>query len=314
MLEVKNMVKTFFKGTINEKTALQGIDLRLEEGDFCTVIGGNGAGKSTTISCILGIIAPDSGAVVYEGNNSLKKWKQHIGFVPQELAIYDELTAEENVRFFCALYGGSNLNAKVDKALDFVGLNEVRKKKAGTFSGGMKRRLNLACGIAHEPDLIIMDEPTVGIDPQSRNHILENVKKLHQKGATILYTTHYMPEAEEICDRLVVVDHGQVIASGTKQEIVSMISKTMTTIVTFRDESELISNAADELRTLPGVTEVTVENQTMKIKYLADSPIINSIVELTVKYELIISNITTEEPSLEEIFLSLTGKALRDNA
>ena len=309
ILEIKNLKKSF-----KDVNAVNGISMSAEKGEILGILGPNGAGKSTTISCILGIIAPDSGTVVYEGNNSLKKWKQHIGFVPQELAIYDELTAEENVRFFCALYGGSNLNAKVDKALDFVGLNEVRKKKAGTFSGGMKRRLNLACGIAHEPDLIIMDEPTVGIDPQSRNHILENVKKLHQKGATILYTTHYMPEAEEICDRLVVVDHGQVIASGTKQEIVSMISKTMTTIVTFRDESELISNAADELRTLPGVTEVTVENQTMKIKYLADSPIINSIVELTVKYELIISNITTEEPSLEEIFLSLTGKALRDNA
>lgn len=309
ILEIKNLKKSF-----KDVNAVNGISMSAEKGEILGILGPNGAGKSTTISCILGIIAPDSGAVVYEGNNSLKKWKQHIGFVPQELAIYDELTAEENVRFFCALYGGSNLNAKVDKALDFVGLNEVRKKKAGTFSGGMKRRLNLACGIAHEPDLIIMDEPTVGIDPQSRNHILENVKKLHQKGATILYTTHYMPEAEEICDRLVVVDHGQVIASGTKQEIVSMISKTMTTIVTFRDESELISNAADELRTLPSVTEVTVENQTMKIKYLADSPIINSIVELTVKYELIISNITTEEPSLEEIFLSLTGKALRDNA
>lgn len=309
ILEIKNLKKSF-----KDVNAVNGISMSAEKGEILGILGPNGAGKSTTISCILGIIAPDSGAVVYEGNNSLKKWKQHIGFVPQELAIYDELTAEENVRFFCALYGGSNLNAKVDKALDFVGLNEVRKKKAGTFSGGMKRRLNLACGIAHEPDLIIMDEPTVGIDPQSRNHILENVKKLHQKGATILYTTHYMPEAEEICDRLVVVDHGQVIASGTKQEIVSMISKTMTTIVTFRDESEFISNAADELRTLPGVTEVTVENQTMKIKYLADSPIINSIVELTVKYELIISNITTEEPSLEEIFLSLTGKALRDNA
>ena len=309
ILEIENLKKSF-----KDVNAVNGISMSAEKGEILGILGPNGAGKSTTISCILGIITPDSGAVVYEGNNSLKKWKQHIGFVPQELAIYDELTAEENVRFFCALYGGSNLNAKVDKALDFVGLNEVRKKKAGTFSGGMKRRLNLACGIAHEPDLIIMDEPTVGIDPQSRNHILENVKKLHQKGATILYTTHYMPEAEEICDRLVVVDHGQVIASGTKQEIVSMISKTMTTIVTFRDESELISNAADELRTLPGVTEVTVENQTMKIKYLADSPIINSIVELTVKYELIISNITTEEPSLEEIFLSLTGKALRDNA
>lgn len=309
ILEIKNLKKSF-----KDVNAVNGISMSAEKGEILGILGPNGAGKSTTISCILGIIAPDSGAVVYEGNNSLKKWKQHIGFVPQELAIYDELTAEENVRFFCALYGGSNLNAKVDKALDFVGLNEVRKKKAGTFSGGMKRRLNLACGIAHEPDLIIMDEPTVGIDPQSRNHILENVKKLHQKGATILYTTHYMPEAEEICDRLVVVDHGQVIASGTKQEIVSMISKTMTTIVTFRDESELISNAADELRVLPGVTEVKVENQTMKIKYLADSPIINSIVELTVKYELIISNITTEEPSLEEIFLSLTGKALRDNA
>lgn len=309
ILEIKNLKKSF-----KDVNAVNGISMSAEKGEILGILGPNGAGKSTTISCILGIINPDSGAVVYGGNNTLKKWKQHIGFVPQELAIYDELTAEENVRFFCALYGGGNLNEKVDKALDFVGLNDVRKKKAGTFSGGMKRRLNLACGIAHEPDLIIMDEPTVGIDPQSRNHILENVKKLNQQGATILYTTHYMPEAEEICDRLVVVDHGQVIASGTKQEIVSKISKSMTTIVTFRKASTHISEAAEELRNISGVNDVTAENETMKVTYLADAPVINSIVDLTVKYELAISNITTEEPSLEEIFLSLTGKALRDNA
>lgn len=307
ILEIKNLKKSF-----KDVNAVNGISMSVEKGEILGILGPNGAGKSTSISCILGIVSPDSGSVVYEEKYSLKKWKQHIGFVPQELAIYDELTAEENVRFFCALYGGKNLNEKVNKALDFVGLNDVKKKKASTFSGGMKRRLNLACGIAHEPNLIIMDEPTVGIDPQSRNRILENVMKLNQQGATILYTTHYMPEAEEICDRLVVVDHGQIIASGTKKEIISKISKSMTVAVTFREESESIQAIADELKSSEDAIDVSIEESTIKATYLVDTPIINMIVDLTVKYKLTISNVTTEEPSLEEIFLSLTGKQLRD--
>ncbi|MGL6200501.1 MAG: ABC transporter ATP-binding protein [Lachnospiraceae bacterium] len=307
ILEINNLKKSF-----GEVTAVNGISMAAQKGEILGMLGPNGAGKSTTISCILGVVASDSGSVVYEGKYSLKKWKQHIGYVPQELAIYDELTAEENVTFFCALYGGKDLRNKVDKALDFVGLTDVRKKKAGTFSGGMKRRLNLACGIAHNPTLIVMDEPTVGIDPQSRNRILENVKKLNENGATILYTTHYMPEAEELCDRLVVVDHGQILIAGTKHEITSKISKNVVTTVSFQDRSEHIQSIAEELKNSNDVNDVSVEENALKVKYAEGVPVIKDIINLSVTYSLDIENIITEEPTLEDIFLTLTGKALRD--
>jgi len=307
IIEINNLKKSF--GGV---TAVNGISMAAEKGEILGMLGPNGAGKSTTIGCILGIVASDSGSVVYEGKYSLKKWKKHIGYIPQELAIYDELTAEENVSFFCALYGGKDLKNKVTKALDFVGLTDVRKKKAGTFSGGMKRRLNLACGVAHNPTLIIMDEPTVGIDPQSRNRILENVKKLNENGATILYTTHYMPEAEELCDRLVVVDHGQIITAGTKHEITSKISKNVVTTVSFQDDSEHIQNIAAELKSDNDITDISVEENAIKVKYAEGVPVIKDIINLSVTYSLDIENIITEEPTLEDIFLTLTGKALRD--
>lgn len=307
IIEINNLKKSF-----GDVTAVNGISMAAEKGEILGMLGPNGAGKSTTIGCILGVVASDSGSVVYEGKYSLKKWKQHIGYIPQELAIYDELTAEENVTFFCALYGGKDLRYKVDKALDFVGLADVRKIKAGTFSGGMKRRLNLACGIAHNPTLIVMDEPTVGIDPQSRNRILENVKKLNESGATILYTTHYMPEAEELCDRLVVIDHGQILIAGTKHEITSKISKNVVTTVSFQDSSERIQSIAEELKNSNDVTDVSVEENAIKVKYAEGVPVMKNIINLSATYSLDIENIITEEPTLEDIFLTLTGKALRD--
>lgn len=172
------------------------------------------------MNCILGLL-PYEGEITFEGGKSIKAWNKNIGYVPQDLAIYPELTPTENIRFFCALYGfkGAELKERVARALDFVGLTDVKDKKAGEFSGGMKRRLNMACGIAHSPKLIIMDEPTVGIDPQSRNRIMENVKELNRQGATIIYTTHYMPEVEDICSKITVIDHGRIIADGTKDEI-----------------------------------------------------------------------------------------------
>lgn len=215
ILEIKGLEKSF-----KDLKAVDGLSLSVEQGDIHGILGPNGAGKSTTMNCILGLL-PYEGEITFEGGKSIKAWNKNIGYVPQDLAIYPELTPTENIRFFCALYGfkGTELKERVARALDFVGLTDVKDKKAGEFSGGMKRRLNMACGIAHSPKLIIMDEPTVGIDPQSRNRIMENVKELNRQGATIIYTTHYMPEVEDICSKITVIDHGRIIADGTKDEI-----------------------------------------------------------------------------------------------
>lgn len=215
ILEIKGLEKTF-----KDLKAVDGLSLSVEQGDIHGILGPNGAGKSTTMNCILGLL-PYEGEITFEGGKSIKAWNKNIGYVPQDLAIYPELTPAENIRFFCALYGfkGTKLKERVARALDFVGLADVKDKMAGEFSGGMKRRLNMACGIAHSPKLIIMDEPTVGIDPQSRNRIMENVKELNRQGATIIYTTHYMPEVEDICSKITVIDHGKIIADGTKDEI-----------------------------------------------------------------------------------------------
>ena len=190
ILSIQNLKKSF-----KDMVAVDGLSLSIGEKEVHGILGPNGAGKSTTINCILGLLEYDSGTVSFEDGKSSKKWSKNIGYVPQDLAIYPELTPTENIQFFCSLYGfkGEELKNRTQRALEFVGLTEVKDKKAGEFSGGMKRRLNMACGIAHSPKLIIMDEPTVGIDPQSRNRILENVRALNEAGATILYTTHYMP-------------------------------------------------------------------------------------------------------------------------
>ena len=217
IVEIKNLRKVFA-----DMVAVDDLSLSVKEGEIHGILGPNGAGKSTTMNCMLGLLPIDGGTIKFSDGKSIQKWKKHIGYVPQDLAIYPDLTPQENIEFFCALYGfkGAELKKQVDWALDFVGLTDVRNKKSKEFSGGMKRRLNMACGIAHKPELIIMDEPTVGIDPQSRNRILENVRDLNKQGATIIYTTHYMPEVEALCNEITIVDHGKVIAEGTKAQII----------------------------------------------------------------------------------------------
>jgi ABC-2 type transport system ATP-binding protein len=313
IVNISNLRKSF-----SDVKAVDGVSITVEAGEVHGILGPNGAGKSTTMNCLTGLISYDDGSVTFEDGQTISGWKRNIGYVPQDLAIYPDLSAEENVRFFCSLYGfkGSELKRKVEEALDFVGLLEVKRKKASEFSGGMKRRLNLACGIVHSPKLIIMDEPTVGIDPQSRNRILENVRALNEKGATIIYTTHYMPEVEEICNKITVIDHGKVVASGTKAEITQMMGRDREIDVEFLPDENGISEFESLIGAITGVcrtTSVTEDEKSLcRIFYSDDVSIMEDVIRISSECGLTISNIKNLEPSLEEIFLTLTGKELRD--
>jgi len=217
ILEAINLKKSY-----KDKEVIKGIDFSVNESEILCFLGPNGAGKSTTINILTGSLKYDDGRILGFGSDihsHLMQYKKRLGIVPHDLALYDDLSAEKNVRFFTSLYGlkGDKLYERCHYALEFTGLLDRAKDKVNTFSGGMKRRLNIACAIAHGPDILIMDEPTVGIDPQSRNHILESIKKLRDNGMTILYTTHYMEEVEEISTRIIIMDEGRIIAEGTKE-------------------------------------------------------------------------------------------------
>lgn len=219
LLEIQHLQKSY-----GAKEILTGISFGVNNGDILGFLGPNGAGKSTTISLITGLEKANKGTVYFEGKQidaDYRKYQKLIGVVPQDLAIYMDLSAYNNVSFFCSLYGfkGSDLRKRVKEALTFVGLWERRKEKPSKFSGGMKRRLNIACAISHTPKLLIMDEPTVGIDPQSRNHILETIKTLNKRGTSVIYVSHYMEEVEAICNRIVLMDKGKIIEDSTKEEL-----------------------------------------------------------------------------------------------
>lgn len=310
ILKVEHLYKSF-----KELKAVEDLSLCVEEKDIMGLLGPNGAGKSTTINCILGLLSLDEGSVIFEEKYPMRKWKKNIGYVPQELAIYEDLTAKENVRFFCSLYGfkGKELENKTNAALEFVGLKEVENKKAKTFSGGMKRRLNIACGIAHNPKLIIMDEPTVGIDPQSRNYILNNIKKLNEMGSTIIYTTHYMPEVEELCNKITVIDKGKVITTGTKKEIIEQLGKDIKMKITFKNNFS--DSVIEEIEKIPTIDKVTkISDNELQIKHKEDALVLDELMKIISNNNLTITNINQEEPSLEELFLDLTGEDLRDKA
>lgn len=307
MLEIKKLYKDY-----GNHIAVDGIDLKIQKGQIYGILGPNGAGKSTTIGMICGLIKKTSGEVIYEEEtNKIRKWKENIGIVPQDFALYWDLTAEENISFFCSLYGfkGQDLKYRTAKTLEFVGLTDVKNKKASEFSGGMKRRLNIGCAIAHSPKLIIMDEPTVGIDPQSRNHILESVLKLRDEGATIIYTSHYMQEVDDICDRIAIIDRGHIIAEGTSDELKNLIGDKNTLNISV---AKRVNGLEDILKEVTGVEKVAFLDNEYKITTLKSSNLISNLVAVISDNGGDIKNIVNEEPSLETVFLALTGKKLRE--
>ena len=307
ILEIKKISKEY-----GDMIAVNDIDLKVKKGEIFGILGPNRAGKSTLIGMICGLIKRTSGEIIYEEKETkTRKFKENIGIVPQDFALYWDLTAEENIEFFCSLYGfrGKDLKTRVNNVLDFVGLTDVRNKKASEFSGGMKRRLNIGCAIAHSPKLIIMDEPTVGIDPQSRNHILKSVLKLRDEGATVIYTSHYMQEVDDICDRIAIVDKGNVIAEGTSEELKNLIGDKRVFNITVKEK---IDNFEDKLLEITGIEKVAYSENQYKISTIKNANLLTKIIETTLSLGGKIVNIENSEPTLENVFLALTGKKLRD--
>ncbi len=310
MIEVMGLIKKF-----KDVTALDCIDFSVEEGEIIGLLGPNGAGKSTFINILCGLISSDKGDIKIFGldtQKDMKKIKADIGVVPQNLAIYGDLTAYENVKFFASLYGirGKKANECVMEALKFVGLDDKAKLKPSTFSGGMKRRLNIACAIAHSPKLLFMDEPTVGIDPQSRNHILQSVKKLNERGTTVVYTSHYMEEVEEICGKIFILDHGKVIAQGNKEELTTLITDYKEINVTIGLINEEVLK---DMKNIKGIKDVKLENNEIHITSEKNKDNMNEILDYLRAREIGIKSIKINVPNLETVFLSLTGRKLRDD-
>ncbi|KGL43831.1 export ABC transporter ATP-binding protein [Listeria newyorkensis] len=310
IVEIEQLTKKFEKNI-----AVDNLDLTIEEGQIFGLLGPNGAGKSTTISVLCGLLKKNSGQIRLFGEeqetHSLEI-KQRIGLVPQDIALYSDLSAFENVRFFAGLYGlrGKELDAATNRALEFVGLADKAKDKPGTFSGGMKRRLNIACAIAHKPELIIMDEPTVGIDPQSRNYILKSIKKLNASGCTIIYTSHYMEEVEELCDYISIIDHGKVIAEGTKEQLVSLVSDRKEMRLVVDDASKIDLEA---LRAIPGILAVDVtEGNVLGITSNSEVNNLNAVLERLIGQAVEVLEMNQQTLNLETVFLNLTGRKLRD--
>jgi ABC-2 type transport system ATP-binding protein len=295
-------------------TAVDGVSFEIAEGETYGLLGPNGAGKTTTVSIICGLLDANEGDVLVAGeriDTKSTRSKAAIGYVPQEVALYPDLSGEENLRFFGRLYGitGDDLKTRIDRLLAMVELSDRRGERVDTYSGGMKRRINIAAGLLHDPKLLILDEPTVGVDPQSRNAILESVAHLASEGMAVLYTTHYMEEAERLCDRVGIIDEGRLIAEGTRRELVSNLGQADRVEITakgalkrFAAAAKRMKNVADAVTTENGVTVLVGEGRT----------ILAQLLESATKVGLAVSSVEVIEPDLEAVFLHLTGKALRD--
>lgn len=309
ILKVNKLEKSY-----DNRKVISGISFEVKEGEILCFLGPNGAGKSTTINILCGILGYENGEISYKDKNvkrSIDEFKRNLGVVPQDLAIYEDLSAEQNVKFFASLYGlkGKKLEEKTEKALEFVGLLERKKDKSSTFSGGMKRRLNIACAIAHEPELLIMDEPTVGIDPQSRNHILASIKQLSKLGMTIIYTTHYMEEVEEISTRILIMDAGNIIAEGTKKSLKADISDERQFIIELEEDKEIDTEVFYHVE---GVKKVEKKENNLAITTLKNVENLDKIIAAVIDSKCKMLNIFCRTASLESVFLKLTGKSLRD--
>ena len=300
--------------SFGDRVAVDGVTFAIAPSETYGLLGPNGAGKTTTISMICGTLVRDGGTVHVAGQPvdvGAVEAKRHIGYVPQDLAIYPELSARENLRFFGQLYGlgGADLRHRVDEILETIGLTDRADERTDGFSGGMKRRLNIGIGLLNRPRLLVLDEPTVGVDPQSRNAILASVEELGRQGMAILYTTHYMEEAERLCDRVGIIDSGQIKAEGTRRQLVGLIGQKDRVDLTASGELEA---AADALRGLDGVDEATPHEGGIGILVTDARSILPRLLEVVSAAGASVSGVEIVEPDLEAVFLHLTGRALRD--
>ncbi len=309
IIKVDGLVKRY-----KELIAVDNFSMTVNEGEILGLLGPNGSGKSTTINCILSLLEYDKGTITIRGKEMSPKaydLKRQIGVVPQEVSVFEELTVYENIDFFCGLYieDKEERKKRVQEAIDFVELNDFKKFRPKKLSGGLKRRLNIACGIAHKPKIIFFDEPTVAVDPQSRNKILEGIEQLRKEGATVIYTSHYMEEVEQIADRIIIIDKGQLIAQGTVDELKSMIKKSEI----IRIEAKGISDEdVEKIRKLDNVFGVDYDGKILRIEAGNGNNVVKVITLLQEKgYR--IKNVYSEQPTLNDVFLELTGKELRDD-
>lgn len=308
LVKVRDLEKKY-----GDTKVIHGISFDINKQEILCFLGPNGAAKSTTINILCGALSLNHGEILYEDVSiyrDLKKFKQQLGVVPQDLALYEDLTAEQNVEFFASLYGLKNTALKkgVEFALTSVGLSSKKNEKVESFSGGMKRRLNIACAIAHRPQLLIMDEPTVGIDPQSRNHILASIKKMRDEGMTILYTTHYMEEVEEISTRIIIMDQGKIIASGTNEELKHLLGGKKI-IIQLKDPSDF---TLEGIYQIDGIDQAVFEEGRIEIAVKQEVENLDKIIAFFINQAQTITNISIETENLESVFLDLTGRRLRD--
>jgi ABC-2 type transport system ATP-binding protein len=297
VIRVNGISKTF-NGTV----AVDNVSFELRERETFGLLGPNGAGKTTTINIMVGVLQPDAGSVdIDDGGSPLDAGvRRKIGNAPQSLAIYDSLSAEENIRFFGKLYGlrGSHLKKRIEWVLDFAGLTERRKDRAATYSGGMKRRLNLACALVHDPPILLLDEPTVGVDPQSRNHIFDSIERLKEENRTIIYTTHYMEEAQRLCDRVAIIDHGKILALDTVDNLIEQHGgKSVIQVNLFTPPEKDI-----------GIEGAVVDGTNLRIETGKPLEVLAQLASLGLKF----NTMNVEKADLESVFLNLTGRRLRD--
>ncbi len=309
IVKVDNLVKRY-----GELLAVDHLNLQVKEGEIYGLLGPNGSGKSTTINCIISLLTYDKGEIQLFGKKmtpNAYELKKNIGVIMQDVAVFDELTVYENIDYFCGLYIRNKAERKVlvQEAIEFVGLEEFTKFYPQKLSGGLLRRLNIACGIAHKPKLIILDEPTVAVDPQSRNHILMGIQKLNKQGATIIYTSHYMEEVEEICSQIMIMDKGKVLAEGTKKELKEMIKlgeKIKAEVYSLTKEQ------LEEIKVLKNVSQVQYKDNQLTVAFIKGKENLIRLLDFFEKRNIPFGNVYSELPTLNDVFLEITGKELRD--
>ena len=309
IIEVKNLTKKY-----KNLKAVDDLSFEVKEGEILGLLGPNGSGKSTTINCLLSLLTFETGKIKILGKEmkaNAYDIKKEIGVVFQDVAVFDELTVYENIDYFCGLYIKEKKTRKqyIQDALRLVSLENYQKFYPKQLSGGLLRRLNIACGIAHKPKIIFLDEPTVAVDPQSRNNILDGIQKLRSDGATIIYTTHYMEEVEILCDRIIILDKGKIIASGTSDELKTLahIEEKVSVEMYDFDETYL-----EKMKKLKNVEDITYDNHILQIIYKKGNHNLFDLMEYLKKEKIAYNKIFSERPSLNDVFLELTGKELRD--